>query len=179
MENNNKHLNSPQVEAEQVKEKFGGLRFYINGGCEEIFGFILIVALIIVAGTLFLLLKKPVQAELKNDQVSNLLYSMIAYTSSYNNKQMYEVIEECHDCTDEVCESCNTAKNEMAAILEVSLKESNLVIGKQLKGYSLNASNSRQLFSIESGETAGNMIGSPVVIHTNTDDVIVTLRFFY
>ncbi len=146
---------------------------------EEIFGFLLIVALIIVAGTLFLLLKKPSQPELKNDQVSNLLYAMVAYTSSYDNKQMYEVIEECHDCVEEVCESCETAKRELEDILEVSLKESGSVIGKQLKGYSLNASNSRQLFSIESGETAGNMVGSPVIIHTSTDDVIMSLKFYY
>lgn len=30
----------PQVEAVQVKEKFGGLRFYINGGDDEIQGMI-------------------------------------------------------------------------------------------------------------------------------------------
>lgn len=30
----------PQVEAAQVKEKFGGLRFYINGGDEEIHGMV-------------------------------------------------------------------------------------------------------------------------------------------
>ena len=37
---NNEHLKIPQVEAVQVKEKFGGLRFYINGGDEEIEGMI-------------------------------------------------------------------------------------------------------------------------------------------
>jgi len=37
---NNKHLNIPQVVAVQVKEKFGGLRFYIEGGNEYINGMI-------------------------------------------------------------------------------------------------------------------------------------------
>ena len=34
----NPHLNIHQVVAVQVKEKYGSLRFYINGGDEEIFG---------------------------------------------------------------------------------------------------------------------------------------------
>jgi len=37
---NNKHLNIPQVTATQVKEKFGGLRFYIDGGDKHIQGMI-------------------------------------------------------------------------------------------------------------------------------------------
>jgi len=37
---NNKHLGVRQVEATQVKEKFGGLRFYVNIATEEIFGMI-------------------------------------------------------------------------------------------------------------------------------------------
>ena len=37
---NNKHLKIPQAEAAQVKEKFGGLRFYIDRGDETIRGFI-------------------------------------------------------------------------------------------------------------------------------------------
>lgn len=34
----NPHLKIPQVVATQVKEKFGGLRFYIDGADQEIFG---------------------------------------------------------------------------------------------------------------------------------------------
>lgn len=37
---NNPHLNIPQVVATQVKEKFGGLRFYVNGGDDVIDGMI-------------------------------------------------------------------------------------------------------------------------------------------
>lgn len=37
---NNKHLDIPQVEAVQVKQKFGELRFYCIGGNEYIRGFI-------------------------------------------------------------------------------------------------------------------------------------------
>lgn len=37
---NNEHLKIPQVEATQVKEKYGGLRFYISGGDKDIFGMI-------------------------------------------------------------------------------------------------------------------------------------------
>jgi len=37
---NNKHLNIEQLEATQVKEKFGTLRFYSSGGNEYIRGFI-------------------------------------------------------------------------------------------------------------------------------------------
>ncbi len=35
---NNKHLNIPQMIATQVKQKFGGLRFYYSGGNEKIHG---------------------------------------------------------------------------------------------------------------------------------------------
>ena len=37
---NNKHLNIPQVVATQVKEKFGGLCFYYNGGDNLISGMV-------------------------------------------------------------------------------------------------------------------------------------------
>lgn len=37
---NNKHLDIQQVVAVQVKEKFGGLRFYVNGGDNYIDGMI-------------------------------------------------------------------------------------------------------------------------------------------
>ena len=36
----NPHLNIPQVEAEQVKQKFGGLRFYFSGGSLDISGMV-------------------------------------------------------------------------------------------------------------------------------------------
>jgi hypothetical protein len=36
----NPHLEIPQVVAEQVKEKFGGLRFYYHGGDEKIDGMV-------------------------------------------------------------------------------------------------------------------------------------------
>lgn len=35
---NNKHIGIPQVVATQIKEKYGGLRFYYNGGDEYIEG---------------------------------------------------------------------------------------------------------------------------------------------
>lgn len=37
---NNSHLNIPQVVASQVKEKFGELRFYYNGGDKTIHGMV-------------------------------------------------------------------------------------------------------------------------------------------
>jgi len=37
---NNKHLTIEQIVATQVKEKFGGLRFYVNGGNEYIDGMV-------------------------------------------------------------------------------------------------------------------------------------------
>ena len=37
---NNPHLNIQQVVATQVKEKFGGLRFYIDGGNDDIQGMV-------------------------------------------------------------------------------------------------------------------------------------------
>ena len=37
---NNKHLNVPQVTVDQVKEKFGTLRFYVTGGDDLIRGMI-------------------------------------------------------------------------------------------------------------------------------------------
>lgn len=36
----NQHLNIPQVIADQVKEKYGGLRFYYHGGDEKIDGMV-------------------------------------------------------------------------------------------------------------------------------------------
>lgn len=145
-------------------------------GQEEIFGFLLIVALIIVVGALFLLLQKPSQPKLENDQVSNLIYSVVAYTSSYQNKQIREVIEDCYNENEEACE---IAEEEIEEMLDIALNESGMIIGHQLKGYSLNVSNSEELFIIEKGIVDGNMIGYPAIIHSTPQDLVATLRFFY
>lgn len=143
---------------------------------EETFGFLIIVALIMVVGMLFLLLQKPEQSTLENKQISNLLYSIESCTSSYQDKQIREVIEDCYNGNDDACE---TAKQEMEEMLDIALKEGNFIVGSQLKGCSLNVSNSEELFFIKKGEISGNMIGSVDIIHASPEDVVVKLKFYY
>ena len=144
---------------------------------EEMVGFMIIVVLIIVAGLLFLLLQKPEQIDLKNDQTANLLYSMISYSSGYQNKPLGEVIGECDICSEEPCEACRIAEKEIHEIMKVSQEQGGFVAGKQINGYVFNASGYRELV-VKEGVLKGNKIGSFAVIQSGKD-VIVTLHFYY
>lgn len=143
---------------------------------EEMFGFIIIVVLIVVAGLMFLLLQKPQQAELKNNQISNLLYSLISYSSSYENKPLGEAIEECDLC-DEECEVCDIVQEELEDIMEIAQKEGGFVVGNQINGYILNSSGYKEIV-VQDGELTGNKIGNFVVIQSGLD-IIVKLDIYY
>ncbi len=143
---------------------------------EEMFGFVIIVVLIAVAGLMFLLLQKPQQKELRNDQMSNLLYSIVSYSSSYNNKLLGEVIEECDLC-DKECVMCDTAERELNEILSIAQKEGSFVVGNQINGYIFNASGYKELV-VKQGELKGDKIGNFVVIQSGKD-IIVTLYLYY
>lgn len=143
---------------------------------EEMFGFVIIAVLIAVAGMMFLLLQKPQQIELKNGQTSNLLYSIISYSSGYSNKPLGEVIEECDLC-DKECIMCDTAERELKEILSIAQKEGGFISGNQINGYILNASGYKELV-IKDGELRGDKTGNFVVIQSGKD-IIVTLYIYY
>ncbi len=143
---------------------------------EEMFGFVIIAVLIAVAGMMFLLLQKPQQKELRNDQTSNLLYSIISYSSSYNNKPLGEVIEECDLC-DKDCIMCDTAERELEEILSIAQREGGFISGNQINGYILNVSGYKELV-VKDGELIGDKIGNFVIIQSGKD-IIVTLYIYH
>jgi len=152
---------------------------YTRKSQEEMVGFVIVLVLIVVSGLLVLLLQKPKQTDSRNDQISNLLYSMASYSSEYQDKPLGEVIEECDLCNEKTCEACKIAEKEIAEIMSVSQKQGGFVVGKQIKGYIFNASGYKQLIIQEpDGELKGNKIGSFVVIQSGKD-IIATLHFYY
>ncbi len=145
---------------------------------EEMVGFMVIVVLIVVAGLLVLMLQKPQQnTDFRNEQVNNLLYSIISYTSSYQNKPLGEVIGECDICAEEPCEPCEIAESEIDGIMKVSQEQGGFVAGEQINGYVFNVSGYKELI-VRNGELKGDKIGSFAVIQSGKD-IIVTLSFYY
>jgi len=136
---------------------------------EEMFGFVLIVIIVMVIGLVFLFLMKPKEAELKNFQIDNMIYSMLSYTAG--DKNVRELIEKCYDNDQEACDS---AKKALKDILEIVLEKSSLVVGQQLYGYSVNITNCDIL--ITKGNLTGNMFGSYTPV---TKDIFVISNFYY
>lgn len=137
---------------------------------EEMLGFMLIVVIVIVVGLVLLFLIKPKKAELENVQIDNIIYSTLSYTPG--DKSVRELVEDCHDGDEEACES---AERTIEEILDVALKESNLVVGQQLHGYSLNVTNCN-IPLITKGNLTGNMFGSYTPV---TRDIVIISEFYY
>lgn len=137
---------------------------------EEMFGFMLIVAVVMIIGFVLLFLIKPKEAKPENAQIDNMIYSMFSYT--VGDKSVRELTEKCYDNDQEACKS---AKDVISNIIEVTLKESSLVVGQQLYGYSLNITNCN-IPLITEGNLSGNMFGSYTPI---TKDIIAISKFYY
>jgi len=133
------------------------------------FGFALIVVILMVVGVIFLFFLKPKETKLENVQIDNMIYSMLSYTAGGENVR--ELTEKCYDNDQEACDS---AKKALKDVLEVMLKKSNLVVGQQLYGYSLNITNCNIL--VTKGNLTGEMIGSYTPI---TKDIVAISKFYY
>jgi len=149
---------------------------------EEIFGFVIIVAIIILIGVVMLFFIKPAPVEQKKEaQIENLLSSMLATTSSCE-KPLKEVIAMCY--RNEQCLSagaCDIARKEFSEMLDAALEQGALAVGKQLKGYMLNVTidSATLLQPLKKGSSAGNMLGSVVYIPVAGTEIAINLRFYY
>lgn len=152
---------------------------------EEMVGFVLILVVIVVIGLALLFFLKPQPGEIKKDSlVSNLLYSMLSYTSSCHDKEVRDVIIMCSK--DENCngeKACDYLQGLLGDMLDETTK-GEFEVGKQTRGYLLNISTAEdmttgEILLIERGNLTGDMAGSFVPIHTITESISVRLRLYY
>ena len=143
---------------------------------EEMFGFILIVVLLVVIGLilLFFMQPKPVEPE-RSAVISNLLYSMLSY--SVNETPVKDIIEECYSEGQFGGEdACVYLEDLFGNMLNVSLRKGSLVVGKQLNAYSLVLEGK---FNVTKGDLEGDRISSYIPIKVNSETRDVSLSFYY
>jgi len=143
---------------------------------EEMFGFILIVVLLVVIGLILLFFTRPQAAEPERSAVvSNLLYTMLSYSS--DGTPVREIIEECYAGREFMGEdACSYLEGLFGKMLDVSLRKGALVVGNQLNGYSFMLEGK---INITQGTQEGNRIGSLIPIKVDSESKDAILSFYY
>jgi hypothetical protein len=168
--------------AKSVKEirreggEFGEMRFKINPissltvnrkAQEEIMGFMLVVILLVVIGLAMIFLFKPKIEEQRDFQVENMIHSILDTT--YEGKDVRSRISEC-----EQGEGCDELGKGLEEITNAAFLNSGLVVGQNLKGYSMNMTGSLE-YGLINGQQAGQSIGTLVPV----SDALVRLKLYY
>ena len=137
---------------------------------EEIMGFVLIIVVITVIGLAFLSFLRPVNEVKKTAEVSDLLYTVLGYTSS-SGESIEALVKRCNSGFEE---SCVSLDSELSSALEASSK---YISGT--KGYSMNITDSRQLFYEEQGNITKTVVGDATFVRAGGEDIAIILRFYY
>jgi len=162
-------------------------------GQEEVFGFVIIVLIVIIMGVVFFAfsLRRPSQAiDAKKPELSDLIQAMLSYTTEckigVSEQNIRELIRECYNNPLKICGNGNNGNEQVCSVLNTNLETMlDQFLGKDIAqadvhGYVLNISNAQQITNIENGQLEGNYFGSSVPIPTlHGEDVIVKLRFYY
>lgn len=141
-------------------------------GQEEMVGFVLIVVMLIVMGTVFLFMVKPRTVVREDYQTQNMLVSIM--DSTENGKTIGDMIEECvHDNM-----NCGDMENATKKRLDSSLENGRLVLNRTLKGYNLIMSiqDNPPKINISKGIVSGNTLRASIA---PIQDIDVVLRFYY
>jgi len=145
-----------------------GKMFGNKKGQEEIMGFMLVVVLVIVIGLAMIFLFRPAQQEVWSDfQIENMLYSIME--TSYQGEKISDRIEYC-----EYGEGCEELGEGIEEIMTVAFEGSGTVIGKNLKGYSLNMTGGL-IYDLTEGSQTSQSRGAATVV----SDTTVRLKFFF
>jgi hypothetical protein len=168
----------------------------------EIIGFILIIVLVVVVSMIFLALyvrQKPSGVATESKQVSNLLHSMLQYTTDCaiyvpQYESLRDLIKSCYNsekCSDGIS-TCQKLKDMVNKLLESA--QPNIGAGEMvIKGYEFNASyvseqrgffmkpREADLVYISKGKCskASNSIGSQEFLPLDVGNIKVSLKFCY
>ncbi len=148
-----------------MKIKFGG--FGNKKGQEEILGFLLVIIMIILIGLALLFFSRPNNAETRDDQIDNLLYSILA--TDFNGQAISTRIEGC-----EFGEGCEELGRGMTEIRNAVFTKSGLSVGQNIKGYAMNISGGVDYF-VKEGQVTGVSRGAAAAVKDN----LVKLTFYY
>jgi len=140
---------------------------------EEIFGFVIIIVMLVIIGLIFLFFYKPQKQDTELEKnaktkISNLLYSIVAYDSEGVSFQ--KMVEECN-----LGEGCNVLSDTLSEMLDKTLEKGSLTVGKQIRGYSFDITDT---MNMTEGNLTGNMIGSSVPV-SSSGNLIARLNFYY
>lgn len=155
---------------------------------EEVFGFVIIVMIVIIIGVVFFAfaLRRPTEnIEPKSSQLDDLLQATLSYTTNctINDKSdIRYLIRTCQTNPLKDCETtdnvCTFLKNELDEILKEFLGQN--LANNYVHGYSLNISGPGKPIEIEKGNQTGNYFGSSIPLPTaQGEDILVKLRFYY
>ncbi|UZE93867.1 MAG: hypothetical protein IB618_03845 [Candidatus Pacearchaeota archaeon] len=154
---------------------------------EEVFGFVIIVLIVMVIGLVFFALALRPKSEIiepKQAELDDLLQAMLSYTTECkiagSPQNIRELPRECNNnrfCDNNI-NTCDFLETELDTMLEGFLEES--IADAYIHGYIMNISNTKEIFYRENGQLEGNYFGSSVPLPTLTgEDIIVKLRFYY
>jgi len=138
-------------------------------GQEEIAGFMLIVAMVLVIGLIFLFFLSPKSPERTDLQLNNLLYAWISTNSG--DKAVEQLVRECELGN---CEELESA----VSILQTAIDKSGM--SNQIDGWSINITNTvsgQNYVYREFGNV--NMTGNSRATALPVSDSIARLKVFY
>lgn len=160
---------------------------------EEMFGFVLIVVLVIIIGLVFLAfsLKKSRPSILqKSAQIDDLLNTMMVSVTKCRieneNLSIKELIRKCHE--NENCDdgnSCEILKKEINETLILALGNSTEIRNKPIHGYSfsieVNGTSHLENIKIEAGISKGNSFTSSLTLPLgiNKPNAEIKLKCWY
>ncbi len=155
---------------------------------EEVFGFVIIVLIVMIIGLIFFAFSLRRSSEIvepKQAELDDLLQSMLSYTTNCqigaSEKNVRELIRECNNNPTKQCANsqnvCVYLESELENMLDDFLGQG--IAQAYVHGYSLNIS-TEQPINIGGGEFKGNYFGSSIPIPSlGAEDIEVKLRFYY
>ena len=154
---------------------------------EEVFGFVIIVLIVMIIGLVFFAfsLRRPSEIiEPKQAELDDLLQAMLSYTTnceiSNSNQSIRELIRECNNNPSRVCNNqqvCEYLETELTNMLEEFLGQN--MANSYVHAYTLNIT-TQEPINIANGELKGNFFGSSISIpNLGGQDITIKLRFYY
>ncbi len=159
---------------------------------EEIFGFVIIVLIIMIIGLIFFAfsLRRASEAiEPETAQLDDLLQASLSYTTdcriAAENQSIRDLIKKCYNAPIGKCENnnikvCDNLNENLENMLNSLLGKKEEIAHAYVHGYILNISNSEQISLIEEGNLTGNYFASSVPIPSlRGENIWVELKFYY
>jgi len=150
---------------------------------QEIFGFVIIIVMVLVIGVIFfgLVLQRSMnKPEFKEyQQVNDFLFSVMHYTTSCKNKPISGVFQLCVDdkSCDQQTEACDFLKEKLSDILNKTMGDETNIIGKPIHGYHLVSEGEK--INITAGWLNGSVVSGSYLVPLSSGSIGLTLYFYY